>query len=58
MNKSLLIIHCSAYYCSARKWSLPDRGVQLVAGRLAVIQLCKQWEEDLHTTDRVYAALD
>lgn len=41
-------------------WSawLPDRGVQLVAVRLAIIQLCKQREEDLHAADRVYATLD
>lgn len=40
-----------------RAW-LPDRGVQLMAGRLAIIQLCKQRKEDLHTSDGVYAALD
>lgn len=37
---------------------LPDRGVQLVAGGLAVIQLCKQGEEDLHASDGVNATLD
>lgn len=37
---------------------LPDRGVQLVAGGLAIIQLCKQREEDLHASDGVYATLD
>lgn len=37
---------------------LPDRGVQLVAGQLAVIQLCKQGEEDLHASDGVDATLD
>lgn len=40
-----------------RAW-LPDRGVQLMAGRLAIIQLCKQGKEDLHASDGVYAALD
>ena len=29
-----------------------------MAGGLAVIQLCKQREEDLHASDRVNAALD
>lgn len=37
---------------------LPDRSVQLMAGRLAIIQLCKQGEEDLHASDGVYATLD
>lgn len=29
-----------------------------MAGRLAIIQLCKQRKEDLHASDGVYAALD
>ena len=37
---------------------LPDRGVQLVAGVLLVVQLGEQGEEHLHPSDGVDPALD
>lgn len=54
------------YYCTIIKsmgiikvlTRIPDSGVQLMAEGLAIIQLCKQWEEDLHASDGVYATLD
>ena len=44
--------------CAACVCVLPDRGVQLVAGVLLVVQLGEQGEEHLHPSDGVYPALD
>ena len=49
---------CPVYSVCVCVCVLPDRGVQLVAGVLLVVQLGEQGEEHLHPSDGVDPALD